>query len=142
MNHYLIRMIHEILTSVDQNTATEKFAVICTMIDWRQAFDRQCPKLGVESFMRNGVRESLIPILTNYLQNRRMCVKWHGVVSKVRKLNGGGPQGGLWGILEYLSISNDNTNYISNREKYKFIDDLSFPKKNQHFEYCNFFIQF
>ena len=45
VNHYLIKMIHEILTGVDRNSANEKFAVICTMIDWKQAFDRQCPKL-------------------------------------------------------------------------------------------------
>lgn len=122
-------MINEILVCVDKNTSNEKFAVICSMIDWKQAFDRQCPKLGIESFMKNGVRKSLIPILTNYLQNRRMCVKWHGVFSAVKSLNGAGPQGALWGILEYLSLSNDNTNYISMKDKFKFIDDLSILEK-------------
>ena len=48
VNHYLIKMIHEILTSVDKNTENEKFAVILTMIDWKQAFDRVCPKLGIK----------------------------------------------------------------------------------------------
>ena len=43
--------------------------------------------------------------------------------------DGGGPQGGLWGILEYLSLSNDNTDYISNKDKYKYIDDLSILEK-------------
>ena len=54
-----------------------------------------------------------------------MIVKWHGAESSLRDLNGGGPQGGLWGILEYLSQSNNNTNYISPDRKFKFIDDLS-----------------
>ena len=40
-------------------------------------------------------------------------------------LNGGGPQGGLWGILEYLSQSNNNSDHISPNRKFKFIDDLS-----------------
>ena len=44
-------------------------------------------------------------------------------------LNGGGPQGALWGILEYLSLSNDNTSYLSMQEKYKYIDDLSILEK-------------
>lgn len=35
----------------------------------------------------------------------------------------------MWGILEYLSISNDNTNFINNKEKFKFIDDLSILEK-------------
>ena len=47
----------------------------------------------------------------------------------MKELNGGGPQGALWGILEYLSISNDNTNFISSKEKFKFIDDLSILEK-------------
>ena len=84
VNHYLINMIHEILTGVDVNTSNQKFAVICTMIDWKQAFDRQCPKLGVDSFMRNGVRRSLIPLLTNYLQDRKMVVKWMGEFSDMK----------------------------------------------------------
>ena len=125
VNHYLIKMINEILKSVDKNSVYEKFAVFCSMVDWKQAFDRQCPKLGVQSFLKNGVRKSLLPLLINYFQNRKMIVKWHGTESTLRNLNGGGPQGALWGILEYLAQSNNNTDYISPERKFKFIDDLS-----------------
>ena len=89
VNHYLIKMSNAILLAVDRNTDNEKFAVLCTMIDWRQAFDRQCPKLGIQSFMQNGVRRSLIPLLVSYFQNRKISVKWHGLLSKLRSLNGG-----------------------------------------------------
>ena len=129
VNHYLVNMIHEILMCVDKNTANEKFAVFCSLIDWRQAFDRQCPTLGVQSFINNGVRISLIPLIINYFQGRRMIVKWHGQESSLRQLNGGGPQGALWGILEYLSQSNGNTNFINNENKFKFIDDLTVLEK-------------
>ena len=125
VNHYLVKMINEILVNVDRNTTSEKFAVFCTMVDWKQAFDRQCPKLGVCSFMRNGVRKDIIPVLIIYFENRRMIVKWHGIESSMRMLNGGGPKGALWGILEYLAQSNNNTDYISPNRKFKFIDDLS-----------------
>ena len=54
-----------------------------------------------------------------------MVVKWHGTESSERELNGGGPQGALWGILEYLSQTNNNTDFISPERKFKFIDDLS-----------------
>ena len=37
VNHYLIKMIHEILTSVDKNSSNEKFALIYTMIDTGRA---------------------------------------------------------------------------------------------------------
>ena len=78
IQHYLINMLQYILTALDNNSRGETFAVIASMIDWNNAFPRQCPKLGVESFIRNGVRPSLIPVLVNYFQNREMSVKWHG----------------------------------------------------------------
>ena len=64
--------------------------VLCSLIDWKQAFDRQCPTLGVQSFVENGVRNSLIPLLINYFQDRYMIVKWHDEESSLRKLIGGG----------------------------------------------------
>ena len=123
VQHYLIQMIHKILTAVDNNAKGEVCAVVANLIDWNNAFPRQCPKLGVESFMKNGVRPSLIPLLINYFQDREMRVKWHGTTSTPRKINGGGPQGATLGILEYLSQSNNNCMDIPDR--FKFIDDLT-----------------
>ena len=91
IQHYLINMIHRILTVLDTNTQRETFAVIASMKDWNNAFPRQCPKLGIESFIENGVRPALIPVLINYFQDREMSVKWHGCRSVPRKVNGGGP---------------------------------------------------
>ena len=42
-----------------------------------------------------------------------MSVKWHGHVTKPQKINGGGPQGATFGILEYLSQSNNNADFVS-----------------------------
>ena len=52
-------------------------------------------------------------------------VKWHGLVSEMRNLNGGGPQGGNFGILEYLSQTNNNFNFVDEDLVYKFFDDAS-----------------
>ena len=99
---------------------------MATFVDWKQAFPRQCPKLGVEAFIKNGVRPSLIPLLISYFQGRKMKVKWHGRLSKSRDLNGGGPQGSTFGIWEYLAQSNENCQWISEEDRFKFVDDLSF----------------
>jgi hypothetical protein len=85
----------------------------------------QCPKLGLESFARNGVRPTLLPIIRSYFQNRKMIVKWHGILSKMRNLNGGGPQGGSFGILEYLSQTNKNFDYLDEDLVFKYIDDVT-----------------
>ena len=125
IQHYLIKMIHRILTVLDNNSRKDIFAVVANLIDWNNAFPRQCPKLGVESFLKNGVRPSLIPVLVNYFQGREMSVKWHGCRSVPRVIHGGGPQGATLGILEYLSQSNDSSDCVSVEDRFKFIDDLS-----------------
>jgi hypothetical protein len=80
----------------------------------------------VESFIRNGVRPALIPVLINYFQGRKMKVKWHGQMSSERNLNGSWPQGSTFGLVEYLAQSNDNSDCIDVEDRFKFVDDLSF----------------
>ena len=125
IQHYLIKMVHRILTALDNNSRRETFAVIASLIDWNTAFPRQYPKLGIEAFMKNGFRPSLIPVLINYFHEREMSVKWHGCRSVPRKINGGGPQGATIGILEYLAQSNNSADCVSEEDRFKFIDDLS-----------------
>ena len=86
IQHYLIKFIDRILQALDKNSKSESCAVLATLVDWKQAFPRQCPKLGIESFIKNGVRPALIPLLINYFQGRKMKVKWHGQVSSKRAL--------------------------------------------------------
>ena len=116
-------MIDTILVSLNKNS---NCAVIATLVDWKQAFPRQCPKLGIQSFIDNGVRPALIPILINYFQGRTMKVKWKRELSDKRELKGGGAQGSTFGLWEYLSQSNDNADCVNEEERFKFVDDLSF----------------
>ena len=122
LQHYLIKMINRILTDKG-----EVNAVLATLVDWKEVFPRQC--LGVEAFIKCGVRGSLIPLLINYLQGRTMKVKWNGLTSSERELNGGGPQGATFGIWEYLVQSNDNSDCVDPEYRYKFVDDLTILEK-------------
>ena len=89
---YLIRLIHRVVSNVDRNAQGEVNAVLCMFVDWKQAYSRQCHTLGIQSFLKNGVRPSLIPILISYFEDREMRVKWHDQLSQPRKL----PGVGLW----------------------------------------------
>ena len=73
VQHYLIKMLHQILLDLDRNNQSESFAVIMSMIDWSKAFDHQSHILGVQLFIDNGVRPSLIPILLSYFQERKLA---------------------------------------------------------------------
>ena len=121
-----MKVLDKVLKTVDSNSKKECVAVLATLVDWKQAFPRQCPKLGIDSFIKNGVRPALIPMLVNYFQGREMKVKWKGRLSSKRELKGGGPQGSTFGIWEYLSQSNDNANCLDESERFKFVDDLTF----------------
>ena len=125
IQHYLIQMLHRILSVLDNNSKGDTFAVVANLIDWNNAFPRQCPKLGIESFIRNGVRPALIPVLINYFQDRQMSVKWHGCRSAPKDIKGGGPQGATLSLLEYLSQSNNSSDCVGVQDRFKFIDDLS-----------------
>ena len=86
-------MIDKILKETDKNSRGEILAILQTMVDWKETFDCQCPKLGIESFQKCGVRPALIPLLTNYFQDRKIRVKWLGYVSETKSQNGSGPHG-------------------------------------------------
>jgi hypothetical protein len=112
VQHYLMNMLHKILVNLDNNQKGDTFAVLASLIDWKQAFPRQDPTLGVQSFIDNGVRGTLVPVLVDFFKDRVMSVKWHQKFSSSRNLSGGGPQGATVGLLEYLSQSNDNANHV------------------------------
>ena len=122
IQHYLINMIHQILSETDKKGSR---AVLATFVDWENACPNQCPTLGVKAFIECGVRPSLIPILISFFQDRSVVVKWHGVESEEKEVPGGGPQGAYLGNLEYGAQSNNNTQFIEEKSKFKFVDDLT-----------------
>ena len=54
---------------------------------------------------------------------------WNGVTSSERKLNGGGPQGATFGIWEYLTQSNSNSDCVDPDYRFKFVDDMTVLEK-------------
>ena len=125
IQHYLLRLIHRILSETDNNSRGEIRAVLCTFIDWKQAYSRQSHILGVRSFLTNGVRPSLIPLLISYFQSREIRIKWHNKLSKSRKMPGSGAMGSSIGNMEFDSQTNNNADCVPQKNRFKFVDDLS-----------------
>ena len=125
ISHYLIRMLHRILSETDNKSRRKIKAVLCTFVDWQQAYSRQSHILGVQSFAENGVRPSLLPLLTNYFQSREMRIKWHGILSQPRQMPGSGAMGSTIGNYEFDSQTTHNADCVPLEDKYKFVDDLS-----------------
>ena len=123
--HYLIKIIDRILSVTDKSAKGECVAVLATLLDWSKAFPMQDHTLGVKSFIRNGVRPALIPLVASFFEDRSMRVAWRGKLSSKRLLPGSGPQGSSWGILEYLSQSNNSADNVPEADRAKFMDDLT-----------------
>ena len=125
IQHYLMKIINEILVS----TEDRENAVLACFVDWKEAFPRQCHKLGMESFIKMGVRPVLLPCLLNFFQDMKMRLKWKELLSEVRYLPGSGPMGATLGLLEYIAQSNTNTDGLKENEKFMWVDDLSTLEK-------------
>ena len=54
-----------------------------------------------------------------------MTDKMNDFSSYPRNLNGGGPKGATFGILEYLSQSNHSADCVGQENRFKFVDDLT-----------------
>ena len=90
------------MKQLDQNLKTP--AVITTMLDWSATFDRLCPTIGITKFLEMCLRPSIVHVLTSY---RSMSVKFNKSTSRVHHMPGGGSQGALLGVLEYLVQCNN-----------------------------------
>ena len=99
--------------------------MLCTMIDWKQAYSRQSHILGVKLFLDNGVRPSLIPLLTSYFQSREIRIKWHGQLSQPRRMPGSGAMGSSLGNWEFDSQTNHNADSVPAEDRFKFVDNLT-----------------
>ena len=119
--HMIVCMIDGIKQLLD---GTEKSAVIAFGADWISAFDCQDPTIAVSKMVAIGIRSSLIPILIEFLTDRKMSVKFNGVESDVFSLVGGGPQGSFSGMISYIIASNDNADHVPADDQYKYCDDL------------------
>ena len=53
-------------------------------------------------------------------------VKWNNEFSSQITVTGGGPQGGTAAILEYISLTCGNLDFLEDDEKFKFVDDATF----------------
>ena len=125
IQHYLVRMLHRILSETDGNSRGEIKAILATFIDWQEAYSRQSHILGVRSFIANGVRPSLIPLLVSYFQSREMRIKWHSKLSKPRHMPGSGAMGSNIGNWEFDSQTNHNADCVPEEDRFKFVNDLS-----------------
>ena len=71
------------------------------------------------------MRPSLVPIIIEFMTDRRMTVRYNTASSKCHSLVGGSPQGSWIGQMAYIAASDDAARGLDDEDKYKFCDDLT-----------------
>ena len=120
--HLMVKMIDRIKKLQDN---PEQIAVVLKSYDWSGAFDRLDPTNVTTKCIKLGIRSSIIKILIDFLNERKMQVKMNQHTSSSYDLIGGGPQGSLIGQLLYIIGSDDVAEEVPEDDKYKYIDDLA-----------------
>ena len=116
-SNQLIHVVNNIYKNMDNR---EDSALI--FLDQSKAFDRiyHC---GLKAKLRTiGVYGPLLTLMSDYLDNRRICVSLDGKKSKWHKITAGVPQGSILGPLLFLIYINDIVNNLET-EIHLYADD-------------------
>ena len=86
---------------------------------------RTDPPLTITKFIKMGVRSSLINIFIEFVDQRRMTVNFNSEESSLFQLLGGGQQGSWSKQTCFITASDDNTEHVQQKNRYKFSDNLN-----------------
>ena len=103
ISHYLIKLLHYIHYNLDR---PQSYAVILACIDMSKAFNRMSHQQVIEDLYDMKVPGWLLLILISYLTDRKMVLKFRGVLSALRSLPGSSPQGTVLGVILFIILFN------------------------------------
>ena len=119
IEHYIIKMLHFILTSMDGNRNS---AVLAVPVDFSKAFNRMSHSDILCNLSDLNVPPCAIKLIQSYLSGRSMCVRYKGTESTFEKCPGGGPQGGLLtGVLFILQVNKAGSPCPSSRQEHTLV---------------------
>ena len=117
--HCLIDFLNFTYKELEQR----KTAVIATFIDLKKAFDLVDHTTLIKKAISMGVRESLIPWLSNFLTDRHQSVRVHGAISEPLTITCSSPQGTKNGPIGFLMVINDAL--FGTPQRFKYVDDCT-----------------
>ena len=103
ISHYLIKLLHFVQFNLDR---PDPHAVLLACVDMSKAFNRVSHQRVIEDLSDMNVPGWLLLILISYLTDRKMVLKFRGVLSALRSLPGSSPQGTVLGVILFIIIFN------------------------------------
>ena len=112
------KFIDDIALGLDKGKYTT-----AVFLDIKKAFDTIDHKIIIKKLEHAGVGRKTLPLLANYLNNRKQCVLYNGYKSDVKTLTTGVPQGSTLGPLLFLIYVNDLPKLFRKTKCMMFADD-------------------
>ena len=103
ISHYLIKLLHYVHFNLDR---PDPHAVLLACIDMSKAFNRMSHQTVIEDLYDMKVPGWLLLILISYLTDRKMAMKFRGILSVLRALPGSSPQGTVLGVILFIIYFN------------------------------------
>ena len=99
ITHYLIKLLQFVQSTWDKR---QPHAVLAACVDLSKAFNRVDHTLVIEDLYAMHTPSWLLKIISSYLSNRSMIMKYNGHYSTQKMLPGGGPQGAYMGGIIFM----------------------------------------
>ena len=103
ISHYLVKLLHYIHFNLDR---PQPHAVLLACVDMSKAFNRMSHHQVIEDLYAMKVPGWLLLILISYLTDRKMMMKFRGVLSSLRLLPCSSYQGTVLGVILFIIYFN------------------------------------
>ena len=116
----LLTLMDKLISSLER-----KEFVIGIFLDFSKAFDTVDHAILLQKLCHYGIRGNALKWFTSYLSNRRQYVTYNGVVSAMKGISCGVPQGSILGPLLFLIYINDLCSMCKYTTPILFADDTN-----------------
>jgi hypothetical protein len=123
------------------NALNNGLHVTVVFIDFSKAFDTLLHSRLLDALQKIGIRGPLLVWFNNYLSNRRVAVKFGNVLSDMKTITTGVPQGSRLGPLLYLIYVNEMLSHIKNTDIFLYADDTALVAVHRNFNQANKYLQ-
>ena len=117
-SHYLVQLVQHIHQTWEDGLTANLLAV-----DYSKAFDRVDITVAIQKLIHMGVSSALIPWISDFLTDRKQCVRVNGATSEWYSVTCGVPQGTKVGPVVFMAMVNAVADNIPHRWKY--VDDIT-----------------